>query len=691
MLQCEWKAPPAGDPYPDRKHVLTTPLVADLPNDSGAAAEIVIVASNDSTGGGGSATSAVIRILNGQTCAQDEVIADSLGVRDPAPPAIADLDRDGKLEIVARMNDGTVAAFHWDDAQKKYVKWWRQGMLSGGGGGHGKGGGGGNDWAGVSIYDLDDDGFPEVVAQGGLVFDGRTGTPLNPTQTNVTLSGDPAVGDVDGDFKPELLAGNGVFRWDATSKSWVMAYQVASGGVFLAYADFGTPGATPADFNAKALDGVAEIVATGNGSVGIYTLAGQQIMTAAVDRGGPPTIGDYDRDGFPEFAVADGQFFRVFDLKCKGMPMGCSGNYIRWAQPSQDQTSGQTGSTTFDFEADGKQEAIYADECFVRIYEGASGSVLFSAWRSSCTWWEYPVAADVNKDTHTKIVVNSNPNCSVNCPLIDPIDPGMRCLTNDDCFSHTCDAGFCRCTTDEQCGEIMTAMDAGLRPGAVLGGLRCEPTLPGTAGAGNVCRMTHPQIGSRDDSDRVYSGVRVLRDRLDRWASSRPLWNQHAYNITHINDDGTVPKTSEWKQNFKEKGLNNFRANVQGPGGVDDQPDITGALDKTGVCSSRGSTVTLTGKVCNRGYRVVGAAMPATFYLGPVADKKILCVSYTSGPVPIGDACLPVSCDVTATVPPGSTITMVVNDDGAGHATTVECDATNDTDGVVIDACTQIN
>jgi hypothetical protein len=27
--------------------------------------------------------------------------------------------------------------------------------------------------------------------------------------------------------------------------------------------------------------------------------------------------------------------------------------------------------------------------------------------------------------------------------------------------------------------------------------------------------------------------VRVLRDRLDRWASSRSLWNQHAYNITN--------------------------------------------------------------------------------------------------------------------------------------------------------------
>jgi hypothetical protein len=400
-------------------------------------------------------------------------------------------------------------------------------------------------------------------------------------------------------------------------------------------------------------------------------------MRAPADRGGPPTIGDYNKDGTPDIAVADGTFFRVFDLKCAGMPAGCAGDYVRWAEPSQDKTSGETGSTTFDFEADGRPEAIYADECFLRVYDGPSGAVLFSAWRSSCTWWEYPVAADVNKDTHTKIVVNSNPNCAVSCPVIDPIDPGVRCMTNDDCYAHGCDSGFCRCTTDADCGEINPTQD---------GGLKCEPVLSGTAGTGNVCRMTHPQPMATVDRNAILSGVRVLRDRLDRWASSRPLWNQHAYNITHINDDGTVPQTSQWLQNFKQPNLNNFRANVQGPGGVDDLPDITGALDKTGVCETANGNVTLTGKVCNRGYREVGAAMPATFYLGPVSDNHILCVSYTAGPVPINQ-CLPVSCNVTTTVPPGSTITMVVNDDGAGHRTTVECDYTNNTDSVVIDAC----
>src|SRR5258706_8012637 len=77
--QCEWTGPDAGDPYMDSIHVLTTPLVANLPTESGTAAEIVIVTSNgaeDASQGGH------IRILNGQTCKQIEVIQSGPPIRD---------------------------------------------------------------------------------------------------------------------------------------------------------------------------------------------------------------------------------------------------------------------------------------------------------------------------------------------------------------------------------------------------------------------------------------------------------------------------------------------------------------------------------------------------------------------------------------------------------------------------------
>jgi hypothetical protein len=51
---------------------------------------------------------------------------------------------------------------------------------------------------------------------------------------------------------------------------------------------------------------------------------------------------------------------------------------IAWSRSTQDLSSNVTGSSIFDFEADGRSEVVYGDECFVRVYDGQSGDVLFS-------------------------------------------------------------------------------------------------------------------------------------------------------------------------------------------------------------------------------------------------------------------------------------------------------------------------
>ena len=51
--------------------------------------------------------------------------------------------------------------------------------------------------------------------------------------------------------------------------------------------------------------------------------------------------------------------------------------YYAWSRTSQDYSSNVTGSSVFDFEADGSSEVIYADECFVRVYNGKTGEVSF--------------------------------------------------------------------------------------------------------------------------------------------------------------------------------------------------------------------------------------------------------------------------------------------------------------------------
>jgi len=52
-------------------------------------------------------------------------------------------------------------------------------------------------------------------------------------------------------------------------------------------------------------------------------------------------------------------------------------------------------------------------------------------------------------------------------------------------------------------------------------------------------------------------GIRVFQDRNNAWVNTRAIWNQHAYHVTNINDDGSVPKVEEnsWEKN------NTYRAN----------------------------------------------------------------------------------------------------------------------------------
>jgi hypothetical protein len=329
-------------------------------------------------------------------------------------------------------------------------------------------------------------------------------------------------------------------------------------------------------------------------------------------------------------------------------------------------------------------EVVYADECFLRVYDGTSGAVKFSSYRSSNTWYEGPVIADVNNDQTTKIVVNSAEStlqCSAatprGTPFIDPIHRGVPCFAPDDCptTGMACDGNYCRCTSTAQCRD----------PGLV-----CAAPPAGTPGTGNTCRAQHPNGAMVNGVASVQHGIRVLNDRLNRWASSRPMWNQHAYTVTNINDDGTIPKTSDWlaKQNFKTPGLNNFRQNVQGTTGFDDLPDITGRIDKD-ACQLIGGMATLTVNICNRGKRAVPAAVPVTFY---DSNNQILCTGYTDGPVPTGTGCKPVQCHIDSSQISrvvGKPVRINANDDGKmpPNRATIECNYDNNGDTISLMAC----
>ena len=105
-------------------------------------------------------------------------------------------------------------------------------------------------------------------------------------------------------------------------------------------------------------------------------------------QGGPPIIADFDGDGRAELGTSGGAAYTVLDPDCRGTPdkatcASLSTDGVLWSRPSQGNTPNLTGSSAFDVDGDGRAEVAYSDECFTRLYDGATGKVLYSRARTT--------------------------------------------------------------------------------------------------------------------------------------------------------------------------------------------------------------------------------------------------------------------------------------------------------------------
>ncbi len=114
--------------------------------------------------------------------------------------------------------------------------------------------------------------------------------------------------------------------------------------------------------------------------------------------GGPFNIADFDNDYELEYGSAGKEFYVVFE----------SDGSVKWKTVTKDYSSAVTGSTTFDFNGDGKNEVVYNDELNLRVYNGETGDVIYQTPNGSGTLYEYPLVADVNGDGHANIILAAN-------------------------------------------------------------------------------------------------------------------------------------------------------------------------------------------------------------------------------------------------------------------------------------------
>jgi hypothetical protein len=698
-VRCEFSAAPAGDAFPTFLDVQATPIVVNFNNPGAYGPPSLVVPFTADVPQSYTEDLGIVRVLRGADCSLEANLAgvdlDKDGVTDwvvsSSTVAVGDLDGDGSAEIVAPGSDGSTLAFTrkggvwsllWKAPYPAGAPWTPCDTTT-----HRCG----IQWAGPSIYDIDDDGKPEVIRE-GVVF-GSDGTlkSLQPTGYKSYAQGLFSVmANLDQDPLIEMTNGQLVWKW--MNGAWVAEtqYKGPAAPGMVAVANFGAYGTgVPADN--------PEIVVVSNSTVAVYAITGEVAMppTAVPGKGGggPPTVADFDGDGLPEVAIAGYGAYTVYDIDCGPNPRPggkCSqgpcdfaaggvcptNGYIAWSRQSQDFSSDVTGSSVFDFAGNGISQAIYADECFARVYDGTTGEVLFSQYHSSCTWYENPVVADVEGTFRSNLVVPSNEACapagqtSIACSMLDPTSKvdilfaGLHCKANADCVSGVCDMGLCRCTTTSECCAAMTDADC------TEEGYLCVPPPAGTPGTGDTCRAGHPH---------GLQGIRVYSDANDNWVRSRPIWNQHAYSVTNVNDDGTIPQTSAWLNNWDQLGLNNFRQNVPGVANGLATGDPTAGASTTFSCSTSGAT--LSAPVCNRGSAPIGAGLSVGFY---VNGMKV-CGTTTSAALAPGD-CANVGClwaSPPATQPMAVNVDVIADDDGAYK----ECKSGNDHGAVLAVFC----
>lgn len=288
--------------------------------------------------------------------------------------------------------------------------------------------------AAITLANFDADPMAEIVVgatlldhDGTVLWDQGGGGNGGYVGTNSSYNGGiSAVADLDGDGIPEIVTGRNAWKvtWNAgpPASATVTPYWTYAG-------NDGYPAIADLDKNGSP---EVVLVASGkvivlNGQTGALFCAqatcttGQLAQPISIpggtsnNRGGPPTVADFDGDGRPEIGVAGGYSYSVYDLYRTGedvsgvTPAPTAGQlFVRWSKTTQDISSNATGSSVFDFQGDGSAEVVYADECKMRVYSGTDGRTQLEIPNTTATIHEYPLVVDADGDGNSEILVVAN-------------------------------------------------------------------------------------------------------------------------------------------------------------------------------------------------------------------------------------------------------------------------------------------
>ena len=404
--------------------------------------------------------------------------------------------------------------------------------------------------ANPAVGDADGDGRPEIYVSGPgkqlLAFDYQ-GQPLWTSEeyTGAEDSGSVTIANLDGTGPAEIIFGSVVYDIDGRL-------------VFEGTAGRGLGGQGPiscvADLDG---DGRAELIAgrtayAFTGLVADGSLAASVRFTAET-ADGYCGVADFNDDGGPEVVlVANGIVYVL---------QGQTGEVLASLAipPGSDQGHGGAPNIA-DFDGDGRPEIATAGASryvVMRYSEPGTLSVVWSApteddsssrTGSSVFDFDGDGRAEVvyNDEEFVRIYPGQEPDC-----LMSPPGPGCDATMNDGEILFR-DLNSSRTRTEY---PVIADVD---------GDFKAEIVFP----TSNEADFLDPALTGD-------SGIEVWRDRLDNWVGTRAVWNQHSYHITNVGLDGAVPNVEDasWATPVGMP-FNSYRRNAQGDRAVQCAPDL---------------------------------------------------------------------------------------------------------------------
>lgn len=517
--------------------------------------------------------------------------------------ALGDIDDDGLPEVVAQGNGKYLVAFDNDGSLL-----WNSNLVNGGTFFDDQESGS------VAIANLDGEGAPEIVfgsaifdAQGNQIWERQDlmggGTLGFGLNTQGPIS---CIADLDGDGRPELIGGNTAYRFTGT----------VAAGTFAAESSPGTPGpywdsqTAPdgkcgiADFDK---DGKPEVVLVAAGF--LYVLNGQtgEELAPRISLPGRVT-GGFQGGGAPNIADFDGDgtpdIGTASATAYAVFQFNGTALSVLWEAPTQDGSSRVTGSSVFDFDGDGRAEVIYNDELYLRIYPGVEPDCRLMPPGPKCD--------GVMDDTEILFKDFNGSRTRTEYPVVADVDGDFKAEL---VFSTNNDA---------------------------------EAAVPDGLGG----------------TKKLDQGIEVWEDRLDNWVGTRPIWNQHTYHVTNVDISGRIPVREE--DNWLT--FNHYRNNAQGSLDALCAPD----LEPFDVMATGCSAAKITVRVANLGCLGAGAGINVSFYAE--RDGLLGTIQTTGAIAPGGSEILTFEsgADVQAQM-----VWVVVDDDGATGGLVNECSEDN--------------